>query len=393
MFWKIGTLLSLLINAALAALFLTRPESPKPISPETPSVSPEPLQPARLDWSSVEAPDYDQYVKNLRAIGCPEETIYDIVVADVSTMFAMRARAELPSKTWRYWDPQDSIPTRDEIRNQRLRRELERQKQELIARILGPIASKYAAKYDLWGSGDEADRRLAFLPEQKRGGIEVIREKYHQLEQDATEWDANGAVTDAAQQRIAELRRRERSEIEALLTADELLDYDLRTSPTADRLRAELNGFHPTEQEFRRLYAQRKAVEDQMNASADVRDPQVIAGREQAQQKAEQTLQADMGAARYGEYLRSADLDYQNALHVTNYLGLSERVAADIYALKQQGDAAANQAAADASLSPGQRQAAYDRLRAEAEQRLKLLLGEDGFATYRQSNRWWMRDE
>src|SRR6267143_1034937 len=32
-----------------------------------------------IDWRAVESPDYRQYLANLRAIGCPEETIRDII--------------------------------------------------------------------------------------------------------------------------------------------------------------------------------------------------------------------------------------------------------------------------------------------------------------------------
>jgi hypothetical protein len=34
-------------------------------------------------WNQVESPDYPTYVANLRAIGCPEQTIRDIITADV----------------------------------------------------------------------------------------------------------------------------------------------------------------------------------------------------------------------------------------------------------------------------------------------------------------------
>ena len=44
-----------------------------------------------LDWRQVESGDYVTYVKNLRASGCPEQTIRDIVSADVmQALAAMR---------------------------------------------------------------------------------------------------------------------------------------------------------------------------------------------------------------------------------------------------------------------------------------------------------------
>ncbi len=47
-------------------------------------------------WSEIESSDYLIYVKNLRQIGCPEQTIRDIIQADVASLFAAK-RQELPS--------------------------------------------------------------------------------------------------------------------------------------------------------------------------------------------------------------------------------------------------------------------------------------------------------
>ena len=39
-------------------------------------------------WSQLEAGDYPTYMRNLRAVGCPEETIRDIITADVASQYA-----------------------------------------------------------------------------------------------------------------------------------------------------------------------------------------------------------------------------------------------------------------------------------------------------------------
>jgi hypothetical protein len=45
-------------------------------------------------WSQLESTNYRTYMGNLRAIGCPERTLRDIIVADVDGLYASR-RAEL----------------------------------------------------------------------------------------------------------------------------------------------------------------------------------------------------------------------------------------------------------------------------------------------------------
>lgn len=60
-----------------------RPTEPVPLRPE----------PAPFRWSQLESKDYHDYVKNLRAIRCPEPTVRAIVVADVRAAFESRVRA------------------------------------------------------------------------------------------------------------------------------------------------------------------------------------------------------------------------------------------------------------------------------------------------------------
>src|SRR4051812_22723871 len=34
-------------------------------------------------WALLESPDYKKYIANLREVNCPEETVRDIIIADV----------------------------------------------------------------------------------------------------------------------------------------------------------------------------------------------------------------------------------------------------------------------------------------------------------------------
>ena len=55
-----------------------------------------------FNWRTVESDDYRQYVANLRAIGCPEKTIRDIIMADVTELLRERAR-QSPGSRFEYW--------------------------------------------------------------------------------------------------------------------------------------------------------------------------------------------------------------------------------------------------------------------------------------------------
>ena len=42
------------------------------------------------DWAAIRSRDWNQYVKNLRGTGCPEETVQDIIFAEVNKAYAAR---------------------------------------------------------------------------------------------------------------------------------------------------------------------------------------------------------------------------------------------------------------------------------------------------------------
>jgi len=60
----------------------------------------------KFSWNTVESEDYKKYIANPRAIGCPEETIRDIITADVNKLYESK-RKDLagPKKKFEFWKP------------------------------------------------------------------------------------------------------------------------------------------------------------------------------------------------------------------------------------------------------------------------------------------------
>src|SRR3954467_12150137 len=46
-----------------------------------------------FQWAQLESEDYRTYIARLRAIGCPEQTIHDILIADLDKVLAPRVQA------------------------------------------------------------------------------------------------------------------------------------------------------------------------------------------------------------------------------------------------------------------------------------------------------------
>src|SRR6185369_814692 len=64
------------------------PPTPATAAPaETRTVRVETITTNSFNWANVESPDYRDYIAKLRAIGCPEETVRDIIIADVNKLY------------------------------------------------------------------------------------------------------------------------------------------------------------------------------------------------------------------------------------------------------------------------------------------------------------------
>jgi hypothetical protein len=101
-------------------------------------------------WSQIESSDYRVFVSNLRGIGCPEQTIRDIISADLHSVYARRiARLE------------QEAASADPVSRDRLESDAGRLKEEeprALAALLGDDPSSAAAGAAPAGSGTPASQ-------------------------------------------------------------------------------------------------------------------------------------------------------------------------------------------------------------------------------------------
>ncbi len=132
-----------------------------------------------FNWQQVESPDYKTFIANLRAIGCPEETIRDIVIADVNKLFAARERAVSGADAWKYWRANNPLPARISKERDAQLAALHEQKRAVIRALLGIELDEEMAKYD---SGTSEISHLDFLSSQKRAQILAIQNRFKEAQ-------------------------------------------------------------------------------------------------------------------------------------------------------------------------------------------------------------------
>ena len=111
-----------------------------PISPPPAVVAPAPppvVQPFR--WSQLESADYQTYIANLRAIGCPEQTVGDIIRANLDNLYAPKRRELEAQQKLAPFQPQTLKTLADEKQN------LATEESTLVAELLGSGQNQIAS--------------------------------------------------------------------------------------------------------------------------------------------------------------------------------------------------------------------------------------------------------
>jgi hypothetical protein len=351
----------------------------------TPGPAPAPAV-VKVRWREIGFRDSRAYIANLRAIGCPEETIRDIIVGEVERLYAPRlAPLRRPSREYRFWEFEPPWVHPEDRERLKKRQALEMEKWALCRDLLGIDLQREAQKYS--GHADYLARVFPFLPEAKRDQADKLQQKYQEQEQDQLA-KARGRPDAEEQQELKRLYRQHRAELAQVLTPQELEEYEMRVSPAANLLRYELLGFDPTEQESRALFRLRRPFEDYLdNFQLDPDDSDANAKRFQAQQQYQQQLRTALGEKRYAEYYRSQDYGFRSLIE----RGVAKDIAARVYAIKRTAEDRARQIRANNNLTWPQRQEALNKLQTEAAKDVADLLGERGFKAYKIIGGQWLR--
>lgn len=220
----------------------------------TPLPSPGPNR-AVFDWRQVESPDYRTYIQNLRATGCPEQTVRDIVTADVVQAYTGK-RSEIAGAAYRdfkYWSTDlAEAERRDEL--QRQRRAVDEEMGSALGQLLGDGIIPPDTSRD-WRAA-VLEEQLAFLPEGKRETARKTLLRYADNDSQIVSLVENHQPSSNPDElrRIVDSFDTEHEELSRMLTPEEYEQLQMSVSWTATNVRRRLADFHPSEEEFQFIF-------------------------------------------------------------------------------------------------------------------------------------------
>lgn len=359
------------------------------------AVTNEPFAPNRFEWAQLESEDYETYIERLRRIGCPEETIRDIIIADLEKLMAGRVR-EIDAVTGKpeYWKPSrrhltSTVKERAKIGQ---KQEVEFEKREIVRQLLGIDLAAERAR--VRGERDFYDERLTFLPDERRGRVRTIMERANQEEMMLREksWLEADELSAADKAELREIQRRKEKEIGALLSPEELEQFNLWFSPSAYRVREAFLALEPNEQEFLALYQMQRQFDVQWDG---VEPSELDAEQRHAYTLAQQALEAGMreylGAEKFEKMGHARDPDFRQLQRTAAQFGLNPEITGEIYDYRQALEEERKNVQANSALPSAQREAILRALNEETEQAVVEAMGPKAYRYYvRQGAGQWI---
>ncbi|HAM73658.1 MAG TPA: hypothetical protein DCM86_18650 [Verrucomicrobiales bacterium] len=330
-------------------------------------------------WGQLETEDYKEFIARLRAVECPEQTIRDLIIADIDKLYASRIQALRPMrKTLHYWESEESelANNQDQREVQRREREIEREKARIVKDLLGVDLA--AERQRIHGAADKLERRLAFLPEERRADlrhmVESLEERELALKEKA--WDSGSSLSAGDREALRQVREQREAALRSLLTPAEREQYDLWMSPTAEALRHDFYGMEASEEEFQAVYALRRTFDEAWPAdSIDTQDPKATEAWGAALLQLEDRVKEALGEERFSMYQRGQDGRFHDLNVTASRFSLPREKAAEAYEYLRISAAEKSRVLENGALTPEQQSEVAGKIDAETQRALQELLG------------------
>lgn len=393
-------ILGYVLRARLAEPFRSAgsdaPSQPLPLPKSLAKFLTPPPSPAtnQLQWAQLESEDYKTYVARLRAIGCPEQTIRDIIIADLDKLMAPEIRsASGRRKELKYWYPEEEEMHNDVDPREALRaeREIDKRKRQIIQELVQ--ADLVSEHMKASGQEDYYERRLQFLPEATRAKVREVLERFDEAEQQIREKDEAAEIGlsggDRAQLRL--LRQQRADDVENLLSPQQKHLYELWLSPLANDVRHATYGMNASEQEFLTIYQARRNFDETWGLrDPDLLDPASRQEMDQARAAMDNQILTGLGEERFADYQRGQDDDFHLLSSLVTRFKLPKEKAAEVYGYKTVSLSYRSQIGSNPDLTEEQKQEASAAIAEETRKAVRGVLGNKAYSHYVRSGqgRW-----
>jgi hypothetical protein len=322
-------------------------------------------------WRQVFSDDLRVFAQQLAAAGFPPAVVRGIVEDQLSRRFRdERRKIKSDDSSLPYWQSARNPPFDRELAQRMSALEGERQK--LLRETLTPQSILDDEMRLGW-----MRRHYGVSDPQKLVQLSAILEDYQQVGNEAS-GNSGSTDPDLVQETQRMIQREQLADIATLLTPEEFAAYELRAGNLAQGLRNSLRDFRPTETEYRALFSAYRAGEDSTgNANFD---PARLLER----------VSNLLAPERYAELRQAVAPGASGLNRIAMRLNIPLPAVAPAYEAQRELRERATAVRNDRTLAPEQRNSQLAAIADEATRRITAVLGERGFAAYREREGNWI---
>lgn len=337
-------------------------------------------------WLRLQSADMPTLVAQLRAAGFPPAFIRALAEAELLRRFAprmdeiRRALAATP-----YWRTDSNYFNNSKIYEQI--NQFYRDRSKALRELLGQDAMAYAGM-----DPTEAQRRAyGNLAPAKIALVQQVADDYNEMlgqVRSATQ----GIVLPEDREKIAYLEKAKREDLAKILTPEELADYEMRTSTVTNRLRNMFTIMDASEAEFRTIYQTHLPYTETLyptySGGMSYTGMTQMDERRKATEAINATLKQTLGEARYAEYTRANDREFQQLYQVSRPDNLPYATLVQAYNSRQPAADASMKIANDTSMKHEDKIAALKKIAQDARTQILSTLGPTAGPAYADTARW-----
>jgi hypothetical protein len=263
-----------------------------------------------VDWRHVDRPEYLTYLQALRAVGCPEDKVRQIALADLERRFLEERRKVAVELDWSWWKPGDASLT-GAWRQAEMVAKIEVQRRNMLERLLGRISTGDGFARLLWHVPLTGEVLGGLTPDHHNPVQEICRRSLQrQQEYQWTRFRANEPINPVEQ---ARMREQTRQELRQVLSPAAFEEFMLRYSHHSESLRAEFGEIRLSPDEFRRLFRGLDLMTQQMQLEFGTLAAMSARERDRYETQRGSIIRAVLGPERFETYLAQRDLPFRKA--------------------------------------------------------------------------------
>jgi hypothetical protein len=343
----------------------------------------------RFEWRYLESTNCAEYASNLRAVGCPEDTVRDILGPELEQEYEARSRA-LEAAT-PYWTGGRARLAADRRRDA-AQADLTREYESIFRTLLNlEWCPGVEGPFGEGGLAGQAIVRFVFgpMPDERLRRVAVTMERMNRVES-ALRTRFGGIMAEEDERELRSLGLRLSQELERSLTPLEWEELRARMGAVEifDDLAFHSMGLDPVE--FRRLcltWWDTRGHFDEIGRFDDWRtDEERQAGEIQFTNRVAELL----GPDRFPDFVRARDPEFRRLFEFAADRNVPTRAAIGVFDLRQFAEGEAKRLRSDEQLSDEARRQELVEIRVGVRTAVEEMLGPKAYAEYLTNGGEWV---